>query len=55
MAAMNVSEVLEAWSDVDSEEESEFSSEGSDSGPESSDSDAETETWREVTGVYTCK
>ena len=39
MVAMSVSEVLEAWSDVDSEEESEFSSEESGSDPMRNDSD----------------
>ena len=52
-ATMNVSDVLEAWSDVESGEESDFSSEECDSDPEGSGSDSETETWREVTGAYT--
>ena len=49
MAAMNVGEVLEARSDVDSEEESEFSSEGSyvESSQERSEDDSD-KTWKEV-------
>ena len=46
MAAMNVSEVLEAWSDVESEEENHFSSEESENDPKKSSSDSETEIWK---------